>query len=134
MRLDSHDCKAAICKKFEYHDCVACNLYCSVFKPTVTYSETTVPRKSKENTTQNIGFLKGEIPLQSKEFSPAPLNDKVTHQVIRNFCNDTQSELLQEAGCAVCGRLVSVIQMSKLSAVKNLLHILDVKGVTRKER
>jgi hypothetical protein len=24
--------------------------------------------------------------------------------------------------------------MSKLSAVKNLLHILDVKGVTRKER
>ena len=47
MRLDSHDRKAAICKKFEYHDCVACNLYCSVFKPTVTYSETTVPRKSK---------------------------------------------------------------------------------------
>jgi len=77
--------------------------------------------------------LKGEVPLQSKAFPPAPLNDKVTHQVIRNFCNDTQSELLQEAGCAICGRLVPVIQMSKLSAVKNLLHILDVKGVTRKE-
>lgn len=109
MQLDSHDHKAALCKSFEYHDCVACNLYRSV-------------------------FLEGEVPLKRVAFPPAPLCEKVTYQVISNFCNDTQSELLQEAGCAVCGRLVPIIQMSKLSAVKNLLHILDIKGVTRKER
>jgi hypothetical protein len=77
--------------------------------------------------------LEGEVPLKKVAFPPAPLNEKMTYQVVSNFCNDTQPELLQEAGCAVCRRLVSIIQMSKLSAVQNLLYILDVKGVTRKE-
>ncbi|KAF8232067.1 hypothetical protein L208DRAFT_1274143, partial [Tricholoma matsutake] len=50
-----------------------------------------------------------------------------------DFCKDSQPKMLQEAGCAVCGKLIPIIRLSRLNAVKNHLHILNVKGVTRKQ-
>jgi hypothetical protein len=41
---------------------------------------------------------------------------------------------LQEAGCAVCGRLTPGVNLSSLKAIKNQLHILEAEGVTRTKR
>lgn len=41
---------------------------------------------------------------------------------------------MEEAGCAVCGQLTPVSQLTRLKAIKNLLHILQVPGTTRVEQ
>ena len=43
-------------------------------------------------------------------------------------------DALEEAGCAVCGQLVPVAQLTRLKAIKNLLHMLHASGVMRLER
>jgi hypothetical protein len=49
-------------------------------------------------------------------------------------CSKLKPENFEEKGCAVCGQLVSISLLSKLSAVKNYLHILEAPGCTRQER
>jgi hypothetical protein len=41
---------------------------------------------------------------------------------------------VEEAGCAVCGQLTPKIALSRLSGVKNYLHVLASPGITRQER
>ena len=71
--------------------------------------------------------------LQPAEFPPAPLSEELSREIISNFCANSSAAALEEAGCAVCGQLVPVSQLSKLKAVKNLLHILHASGITRVE-
>ncbi|KAF8236763.1 hypothetical protein L208DRAFT_1038676, partial [Tricholoma matsutake] len=40
---------------------------------------------------------------------------------------------MEEVGCAVCGQLTPVLQLTRLRAVKNQLHILEASGMTRVE-
>ena len=72
--------------------------------------------------------------LQPAKFPPAVLSKELSHEIIHNFCANSSAAALEEAGCTVCGQLVPVIQLSKLKAVKNLLHILHASGITRVER
>ena len=41
---------------------------------------------------------------------------------------------IEEAGCAVCGEITPVRNLSQVKNIKKLLHILTTPGVTRKER
>ncbi|KAF8218502.1 hypothetical protein L208DRAFT_1150409, partial [Tricholoma matsutake] len=66
-------------------------------------------------------------------FPPAPLSEELSHEIISHFCANSLAAALEEAGCAVCGQLVPVSQLSKLKAVKNLLHVLHASGITRVE-
>ena len=45
-----------------------------------------------------------------------------------------QPKYLQEGGCAVCGELKPVRELSRLKGIKNLLTVLEAPGVTRVER
>ncbi|KAM6490324.1 hypothetical protein JOM56_014301, partial [Amanita muscaria] len=40
----------------------------------------------------------------------------------------------EEAGCAVCGELKPLVNLSRLKYIKKMLHILHVPGITRMER
>ncbi|KAJ3845776.1 hypothetical protein EV368DRAFT_53580, partial [Lentinula lateritia] len=42
--------------------------------------------------------------------------------------------LIEESGCAICGKLTPISNLSLLKHIQNQLMILDVAGVTRKER
>jgi hypothetical protein len=79
-------------------------------------------------------FLDTVDPSESTEFPPAPVNDKLSHKIISDFCENLTPDALEEAGCAVCGQLVPVTKLTRLKAVKNLLHMLHASGVTRLER
>ncbi|KIM38063.1 hypothetical protein M413DRAFT_44421, partial [Hebeloma cylindrosporum] len=68
------------------------------------------------------------------EFPPSPLDSKLSHDIITSACKKMSKSNLEEAGCAVCGELKPLNTMSKLKNIKNLLHILDIPGVTRKEK
>ena len=67
-------------------------------------------------------------------FPPPALTEELSETIIRNWCKATDPSVLEEAGCAVCGELVPVKQLSRLKAIKKLLNILAAPGVTRVER
>ena len=71
---------------------------------------------------------------QPIEFPPIPADNQSSHKIISDFCESLTPDALEEAGCAVCGQLVPVTQLTRLKAVKNLLHMLHASGVTRLER
>lgn len=70
---------------------------------------------------------------QSK-FPPSPPSNKLVTQIINGWCFDSQWDNLQEAGCAVCGTLTSVDQLTPLQNVNVDLKCLQHKCVTRCER
>ncbi|KAF9486823.1 hypothetical protein BDN71DRAFT_1377915, partial [Pleurotus eryngii] len=67
-------------------------------------------------------------------FPPAPPNRNTIHSVIKDACAKFVPSAFQEAGCAVCGQLVLMTNLSALKSVKRTLHVLHAPGVTRVER
>ena len=86
------------------------------------------PQSRKEN-----GKFLDSIDLAA-EFPPKPVDINLSHKIVGDFCENSTPDTLEEAGCAVCGQLVPVRQLTRLKAVKNLLHMLHASGVTRLER
>jgi hypothetical protein len=62
------------------------------------------------------------------------LNKDLSHKILSAACLKLKSESFEETGCAVCGQLVLLSSLSRLSAVKTYLHVLDAPGFTRQER
>ena len=52
------------------------------------------------------------------------------HKIISGFCNDIHPSKFEEAGCAVCGQLVIMFSLTKLSDIKCLLDLLVCIGIT----
>jgi hypothetical protein len=67
-------------------------------------------------------------------FPPQPVDKKLSLKIIDACCSKLKPENFEEKGCAVCGQLICIASLSKLSAVKNYLHILEAPGCTRQER
>ena len=76
---------------------------------------------------------KYQVQIKS-QFPPALLSESLQHQVISGFCKDTASNVFQEAGCTVCGRLTPLPELQKLSDLNLDLSILCQTGITQKER
>ena len=117
LQVSSQSSKADMCQNFDSYNCINCNLYVSVFQKTKTY---VLEPEAELRPITNL-FYNGEVSQQEAMFPPEPLNDKVIHQVINDFCKDSQPKMLQEAVCAICGKLIPINQLSRLNAVKNLL-------------
>jgi hypothetical protein len=140
IRLGSHVGKAEQASYFECHDCVACNLFTSVFTPVLTAEAKEQQHRQIRHAKKRhlkLDTLTGELPGNISDcedtcnFPPPSLTDKLTHRVISDFCTEASPAVLQEAGCAVCGRLTPGVNLSSLKAIKNQLHILEAEGVTR---
>jgi hypothetical protein len=68
------------------------------------------------------------------KFPPSPPSKRLMHKMISGFCNDTNPSKFEEAGCAVCGQLVVMTKLIKLTDVKCSLDPLVRFGVTRLPR
>ena len=67
-------------------------------------------------------------------FPPDPVDKKLSHQIVTAACAKLKPEAFEEAGCAVCGQLVAMSKLSKLSAMKQYLHLLENPGTSQQER
>jgi hypothetical protein len=67
-------------------------------------------------------------------FPPSPPSKKLQHAIISNFCKDTAPNMFTESGCAVCGKLTPMNELSKLSELDLDMSILTQTGVTQQER
>ncbi|KAF8236689.1 hypothetical protein L208DRAFT_1251008 [Tricholoma matsutake] len=142
IKLGSHVSKAQQVLHFEHHDCIACNLFTSVFAPVLTAkAKDQQHHQTKQAAVQhaqldmlNSGLLDDSTDCEDTcSFPPSPLSDKLSHTVVSGFCAEASPAVLEEAGCAVCGCLTPGGKLSSLKAIKNQLHVLEAEGVTRME-
>ncbi|KDR79829.1 hypothetical protein GALMADRAFT_18262, partial [Galerina marginata CBS 339.88] len=68
------------------------------------------------------------------DFPPDALDAELGHSILSSACKKMSPSNIEEAGCAVCGELKPVKNLSRLKSIKNLLHVLSSSGVTRTER
>ena len=155
INLDPRVPKSKLNSLLQGHSCVSCDLYRSVFSVVTSKAAKDRDRKRAikvENTMSPVSVLPFTNDLvdidkkrgqalshkdsdhQPAEFPPMPIDSKLQHKIVSEFCECLTPDALEEAGCAVCGQLVPVSQLTRLKAVKNLLHILHASGVTRLER
>ena len=140
LQIGSHVSKSEICKILEEHRCISCNLCLTVFA--VSDSKAARRRKrdaEKKKIDNSVGashvsdVTDTTLPSASL-FPPPPVDNELSQKIIGDFCASSLPSAVEEAGCAVCGLLVPVSQLTRLKAVKNFLHVLQVPGVTRIER
>jgi hypothetical protein len=72
--------------------------------------------------------------LTHSSFLPRPLNDRETRTVIRRYCDTMSPANFVEDGCAICGCLRPLKELTPLAEYAGDLTILEKEGVTRKER
>jgi hypothetical protein len=68
------------------------------------------------------------------EFPPSIADNDLLHTIASSVCKKMNKSNIEEAGCAVCGEITPVRNLSRVKNIKNMLHILTTSGVTRKER
>ena len=134
----------------ESHVCtVSCNRCVTMFKP-VKKNQKSIRRqhstkvkeikphpkvgrkswgKASRVARNNRYYVKENVP-----FPPSPPSKHLMHKIISGFCNDSHPKQFEEAGCAVCGQLVVMTELIKLTDVKCSLDPLVRIGVTRLPR
>ncbi|KAJ6481222.1 hypothetical protein C8R47DRAFT_982585, partial [Mycena vitilis] len=72
--------------------------------------------------------------LRNSKFPPRPNSDYALHRILTNASKAVQPSRFIEAGCAVCGRLTPMTELTLLTEFEGSLDHLRGEGVTRKER
>ena len=151
--IGSHSSLATMKRLFTEHVCEKCSTYITIFETLISQKERkkiqrkkaeylkTIVKKNKTckgidpppKVNKNIETLPNSEDDLALVFPPVPLDKADSHKIITAACKRFQPELFED-GCAVCGQLVPLSSLTKLSAMKNYLHILEAPGVTRQER
>jgi len=122
--------KSKLRSLFSAHVCnELCNNYVSKFMIVSLYDVLCAQRSKQASKTKTK--TKNHA---SSGFPPEPLSTELTHTIISKACEKMQLEKFQEAGCAICGLLTPISQLTELSQIQNYLPLLSIKGITRRER
>src|ERR1700677_3683529 len=136
--------KSAIQSAIIDHICQDCDTWVSVFKladnlineiarknvTAVQKSNAKYPEQSRKLITAAVNKFRAKT-----NFPPSPPSLKLQHIIISNWCKDMSPEHFMESGCAVCGELMLLTQLQKLSTLDNIdLDVLRQDKVTRNER
>ncbi|KAK0433763.1 hypothetical protein EV421DRAFT_1718211 [Armillaria borealis] len=124
----SYKNKAAMVLIFKDHDCEHCSTSVTVLKCHIMFgAKAALPKQPAVD----LGSLRDSISLL---FPPMPMDDKLAHSIISDFCAASLPEAFKEAGCAVCGQLTPLKSLSNICHMKRFLHVLENPMVTHKER
>ncbi|KAF8222777.1 hypothetical protein L208DRAFT_1147502, partial [Tricholoma matsutake] len=143
--LCSHVPKEQMVQAFENHDCINCNMYTFVFigvldgpakRHRIAVAKNKQENESNSAKVARLDRQKGHKHQEADNvdttvFPPTPLTKQLSHAIITDWCNSSKPASLEEAGCAVCGELVPVTQLSHLKGTKGMLGILEAPGVTQ---
>ena len=133
----------------ESHVCTtSCNQYVTMFKP-VKKNQKSIHRQQSTKVKEirnhpKVGKKSWGKPAraitnhkyyvrENIKFPPSP-SKHLMHKIISGFCNDTHPSKFEEAGCAVCGQLVVMTKLIKLTDIKCSLEPLVRIGVTHLPR
>ena len=113
---------------FTDHQCVNCGDFYTLFEPNETTSSQGNNRmadwraKQSGNAEKHADILERDRVRKSNArknglFPPAPLTVQLKETVVRGFCEDTDLAKLQERGCAVCGTLTPLTELTSLKDI-----------------
>lgn len=146
--------KDAAVEELRAHSCRFCRTFCAVFEPVVvakrvrkqkvpkarpsTYSRHAPSEASTLSDTSDT-FLGDSIPLDLDQpervgFPPPALSDRETLDITRDFCDGLKPIHFEEAGCAVCGQLKLLTDLSPLTEFDGNLDMLKEPHMARLER
>jgi Helitron helicase-like domain at N-terminus/PIF1-like helicase len=75
-----------------------------------------------------------QINHENSTFPPQPAGFRLIHTIITNACDDVKDANISEKGCAICGCLTLISELTLLEKAEVDLNMLIRMGVTRKER
>ena len=125
----ARDNVATLKSRMECHSGPCCNINKSVFVKRLSK-----PKSVTQRWRTHIELKTNSPDLSESPFPPTPLDNELRRSIIGQACNRMKEETIAESGCAVCGELKRVSDMSRLKSVKHQLHILSKSGVTWVER
>jgi hypothetical protein len=131
MDIGSHVPKTQLLSYFDNHHCPNCDDYVTVFSAKTAQMTATVRSRGHRNTVEKESTNKDTT---MNNFPPIPLSTELTETIISDFCVAMKPETFQEGGCAVCGQLTTLAQLSPLKHMKGMLSVLECKDATRVER
>jgi hypothetical protein len=130
----------------ENHSCPRCNVLVTVFSietPKPNHIRVQQHRARKQKKSEESGatpVIQAVFKIQSDSsdcsnesvypFPPAPLTAALAGEIVAGACRRMSRSKIEEGGCAVCGELVPIEQLSRLKAIKNHLHVLKAEGVS----
>jgi hypothetical protein len=100
----------------------------------------TFPKKDQTRHMQRYKYFHAEslkkckIECKNPSFPPEPAGFSLIHKIVTNACNDLKDANISEKGCAVCGCLTLISNLTLLEKADVDLNMLMRSGVTRKER
>ena len=116
-------------------------------RPDVKVNKNVHAKKANKHIIQNKKTLKVDInnkqfpptlpserPLH--QFPPKPPSERLLHKILTGFIADTSPSNFIEAGCASCGQLIPIKQLTPIKSLKSSLELLRSQdnGITRLER
>jgi hypothetical protein len=128
---------------FKEHSCKHCENYVSVFevcskssdysKKWYTKVKNTESSKTRKAGNSKLYYSKNRegIAIKTKQMArekkiPPPVpSTQLQETIISNWCSETSPENFIEGGCAVCGQLVLIKYLSKLSEIQCNLEVLN---------
>ncbi|KDR75359.1 hypothetical protein GALMADRAFT_69351, partial [Galerina marginata CBS 339.88] len=71
---------------------------------------------------------------RENKFPPDRLTRQQVHPIVTRFCNEVSLKSVREEGCAVCGQLTLIKNLTGMDHIKDNLGLLEQTGVTRLPR
>jgi hypothetical protein len=135
----AHSTKKTLEDALHNHSCPQCNVLLTVLSIEACHTQCCRTNKRKQVKENNEHKNNIDTPVNATDdlqvpFPPEPLTERLAQEIVAGACNKMSIPNLEEGGCAVCGELVPVGQLSRLKAIKNHLHVLKADGVTSIER
>ena len=148
LKLGSRASLAMIGSSLKGHTCEICKESMTILSRKLTNAEKMKNNRKEEQLTDQQKDVKRtktyqRVTMHRKKqgladpaaiFPPPPLDEHLSYEILKSATQKLQPEAFQESGCAVCGQLIPNRSLTRLSAVKKLLRILEAPGITRQER
>ena len=147
IEQSSRKSRSIIEAELSNHECSAnCMNYCSIFvvckkkiaKTTKERQEKWVQQKEQDNPKvekkAEIIDISPNNADKKSTFPPKPPSKQLLRKIINGFIADTSPTVFLEEGCASCGILRPVRQLTPLADISCKLTPLTVSGITRRER
>jgi hypothetical protein len=126
--------KDSIVQEIRDHACVHCRRFSAVFKAMPDKSTKHGVLDPLEAAAQGVAYINSYTEEEEVVYPPSPLSFTDEISIVKDFTDQMRPQNFEESGCAVCGQLTLLKDLTPLDSVDFSLDPLVEQDVARKER